>query len=86
MLELYAVKATTNSDDKHKTDEEKRRDAMVMLVAVMIWILLWVWALVRALECSSATPDSRVMHLFFATSSPLLYLVFSYTVQGFCPK
>jgi hypothetical protein len=84
MLELLAMNAAANGDASKKTPAQRRRDAMAMLVAFVIWLLLWVWALVRALHCSSATPDSRAMHLFFATGSPLLYLIFSYTVSGFC--
>lgn len=86
MLELYAMKSATNGDGKHKTPQEKRRDEVVFMVGFMIWMLLWVWALVRALRCSSATPDSRALHLLFATCSPVMYLILSYTVSGFCLK
>lgn len=34
------------------------------------------------MACST---DSRALHLFFATVSPVLYIVFSYLVPGFEP-
>lgn len=59
--------------------------AFTYFILFMIWIGLWIWAVTRAINCSIATPDSRTMHLFFAVSSPIFYIIFSYTVSGMCP-
>jgi hypothetical protein len=59
------------------------RNASVM--ASFIYIFVFVLALYKAMECSSNTPDSRAIHLFFATVSPVMYIIFAYFVPGFCP-
>jgi len=56
------------------------------LMASLIYILIFVLALYRAMECSKKEPDSRAIHLFFASVSPVLYILFSYFVPGFCPN
>lgn len=55
------------------------------LMATLIYFLIFLLALYRAMACSSNNPDSRALHLFFATVSPVLYIVFSYLVPGFEP-
>jgi len=87
MLELLALNAAKNGDNKKpKTEAEKRAEAIATAIVVVIWLAFWIWAIFRALKCSSATPDSRALHLFFATASPVLYIIFSFSVSGFCPK
>lgn len=84
MLELLALNAAKNGDNKPKTPDEKKTEAVKTVVSLVIWLVIWVWAVMRALKCSSATPDSRALHLFFATYTPTLYIIFSYAVSGFC--
>ena len=87
MIEAFALNSLMsgkNSDSDSVSDKQKK-NLGVLLMVVLIWLILWVWALVRAIHCSSKTPDSRAIHLFFATGSPVLYLLFSYTVSGFAP-
>ena len=43
---------------------------------------LWAWAVNVAVEISSPTPDSRLMHVMFALMSPSLYLFYAYTQKG----
>lgn len=54
------------------------------VVVLLLIIVLIVWAWVRALNCSSKSPDSRAIHLLFATVDPILYLIFSYFIEGMC--
>jgi hypothetical protein len=88
MLELHsaltAAKAAVNNDDKKLTPDQQQRLNVTVTVIVIIEVALWIWAIARALQCSKQIPDSRALHLMFAVASPLLYLVFSYTVTGFC--
>lgn len=88
MLELNSAlsvaKATANGEDKQLTPEQQRRLNIAIAVIIIIEVALWIWAIARALECSKHDPDSRALHLMFAVVSPVLYLIFSYTVGGFC--
>lgn len=52
-------------------------------IALVLYLLIFGLAIYRALICSSNNPDSKAIHLFFASVSPLLYIVISYVVQGF---
>lgn len=54
--------------------------------AVVIYISIFVLAIHRALICSSNNPDSRALHLLFATISPVMYILLSYFVPGLAPK
>jgi low temperature requirement protein LtrA len=88
MLELHgalsAAKAAVNNGDNKLTPAQQQRLNVAVTVIVIIEVALWIWAIARALQCSNQTPDSRALHLMFAVVSPVLYLVFSYTVTGFC--
>ncbi len=93
MLELYtlmsAARAATDSDngdngDKKLTPAQQRNLNIAFAVIIVLELVLFVWAIFRAIKCSQATPDSRAVHLLFATVSPVLYLIFSYAVEGFC--
>lgn len=89
MLEFNAMLSAVGASKKCKrkddtlTPEQERNYAIVLSVVIVLEIALWIWAIVRAVHCSQATPDSRAVHLLFATMSPFLYLVFSYTLL--CP-
>lgn len=82
MIELFVLNAAKNNDNK--TDDEKKANNIAVAVTVLVYLIFWIWAIFRALRCSSTTPDSRALHLLFAVSSPLLYIIFSYTVTGLC--
>jgi len=56
------------------------------LMAMLLYVLIFVLALYRAMACSSNTPDSRALHLLFATVSPVMYILFSYFVPGLVPQ
>ena len=88
MLELNSAlsmaKAAANDNGKQLTPDQQRRLNIAMAVIIIIEVALWVWAIARALQCSKQDPDSRALHLMFAVVSPVLYLIFSYTVEGFC--
>ncbi len=90
MLELHtlmsAARAGTTNGDGKLTPEQQRNLNIALVVIIIIELALFIWAIYRALKCSQASPDSRAIHLLFATVSPVLYLVFSYAVEGFCPK
>lgn len=85
MLELYAIKAA-HTNKKQLTPKEIKTRIATFVISVFIYIMFLAWAISRALKCSSKTPDSRAIHLFFCFASPCLYLVSSYTVSGFCKK
>lgn len=55
-------------------------------IAVVIYILIFVLAIYRAMACSSNNPDSRAIHLLFATVSPVMYILLSYLVPGLAPQ
>jgi hypothetical protein len=59
-------------------------DTALLVILIIFEILLFAWAIFRALKCSQKNPDSRAVHLLFASLSPALYLIFSYAVDGFC--
>ncbi len=83
---MSAARATTDSDNGNKklTPAQQRNLNIAFAVIIVIELVLFVWAIFRAIKCSHATPDSRAVHLLFATVSPVLYLIFSYAVDGFC--
>ena len=72
---------------QHQEHHEKRRRALILTV-ILIELILWIWAILRALKCSSVTdPASRTVHLLFATLTPTLYLLFSFfPVFGLCTE
>jgi hypothetical protein len=83
MLELNALLGATKntgSDDK-KNDV---RQTIMRVVIIVLELALFIWAIFRAIKCSQKNPDSRAVHLLFAVVSPTLYLIFSYSVEGFC--
>ena len=88
MLELNSVlsmaKSAANGNGKKLTPDQQRGLNIAITVIIIIEVALWIWAIARALQCSKQDPDSRALHLMFAVVSPLLYLIFSYTVEGLC--
>jgi hypothetical protein len=75
------TKSPTLSPDEKVRMENQLRSAT--FVAVVLYVLIFGLAIYRALICSSNNPDSKAIHLFFASVSPLLYIVISYVVPGF---
>lgn len=71
----------TLSPDQKIAIETQIRSATLM--ALVLYVLIFGLAIYRALICSSNNPDSKAIHLFFASVSPLLYIVVSYVVPGF---
>jgi hypothetical protein len=71
----------TLSPDQKVAMESQIRSATTL--ALVLYVLIFGLAIYRALLCSSNNPDSKAIHLFFASVSPLLYIVISYVVPGF---
>lgn len=85
MLELHALMSAARAVSTGDSEEQKNLN-VAQAVIVVIELIFFVWAIFRAIKCSQATPDSRAVHLLFATVSPILYLIFSHAVEGFCSK
>ncbi len=75
------AESPTLSPEKKLAMESQIRSATLM--ALVLYVLIFGLAIYRALICSSNNPDSKAIHLFFASVSPLLYIVISYVVPGF---
>ena len=83
MFPLTTMTISTSSDDS----KENNNTGSVNVDAVVVFIIelaIIIFAIMRALRCSSNTPDSRAIHLLFATVNPVVYIAFSYIFQGFC--
>lgn len=89
MLELSLIKYNSNClNTKVKSDEDDDDENIPIALLITVFILYFFilsWAILRALICSSPTPDSRALHLLFCFISPTLYLFCTYFVPGFCP-
>lgn len=86
MLELALAKSYTgNKDYNHMSAAQKRSYTITMTIVMVLWIIFFLWAFKRAKLCSSSSPDSRAIHYLFAVVSPVLYVIFSYSVLG-CGK
>ena len=86
MIELYSLNALDAAQkNPDKTPEELRSIMLAKTVMLSIVVLMYIWAFLRALKCSQSNPDSRVIHFGFATISPILYIIFSYTIPGLKP-
>lgn len=83
MIELFALNSS-KADTNNETDDEKNAKKVITITVAIVYLVFWFWAVFRALKCSSSTPDSRALHLMFATISPVMYIILSYTVSGFC--
>ena len=78
----YSLTSSCNGNKSWNdlTTEEK-------VTVVVVWVLLVtliVWAWVRAVNCSKKNTQMRVTHLLFASIDPVLYLIFSYFIDGVC--
>lgn len=81
----YSLYNTTISSTKGKTWDQLTTPEKISTIGVIIIILAFIiWAWVRAIKCSSSNPDSRAVHLLFASADPILYLIFSYFIEGMC--
>lgn len=81
----YSLYDTTTGSGKGKSwDELTTNEKVVLVVTLVLILVLIIWAYVRAMHCSNNNPDSRAIHLLFATVDPVLYLIFSYFLEGMC--
>ena len=80
---LYNMSTSKNGGNS-KWNDLSGVEKVSTIVSMLIFLALIVWAWVRAIKCSSKSPDSRAVHLLFATVDPILYLVFSYFIEGMC--
>ena len=82
---VYNVSNDSNSPtlSPDQKSQMKKDIQIATAVALVLYLLIFALAIYRALVCSSNNPDSKAIHLFFATVSPLLYIVISYVVPGF---
>lgn len=80
MIELFTLKSSTDNGRKWDdlTEEEQKRAMVINSIVVLIYIIIFVWALMRA-----SKQKNKPLHLMFALISPAFYLVFSYFVDGF---
>jgi hypothetical protein len=75
-------------DDKTGQPKITGKDILKIVYILLflgIQIVLWAWAISVAMEISSPTTDSRVLHLMFAFMSPTLYLLIAYTKRDIWP-
>jgi len=86
MIEYYALNTLRNSALNSQTPDQKRMSTIAIVIAIIIIVLLYIWAFSRAMKCSSANPDSRAIHFAFASFSPILYIIFSYFIPGWHPS
>jgi|688.fasta_scaffold00301_36 hypothetical protein len=94
MIELILFNNVYSSshDPNSPTLSPEQKDQMMQnariasAMAVVIYIMILVLALYRAMLCSNANADSRAIHFLFATVSPVMYILLSYLVPGLAPK
>jgi len=83
-----AVKPATAEENVSDTEEDKNKkmnmQAGVSLGAIVLALIFLVWAIVRALKCTKNKKELRGLHVFFAVTDPVMYLVFSYFLSGMC--
>jgi uncharacterized membrane protein len=86
MLEIHAIRSifptTRESDD---IDTKKISTGVNTMIAV-IYLVFFIVAMIRAEKCSTKSNDSRAVHYLFAVVSPVMYVIVSYLVPGFCGK
>ena len=82
---LNSLKQNLKSRENYSGSTDNNLTVVYVIVSIIIFIFI-IWAIARALHCSKSTPDSRAVHLLFAVISPVFYVIFSYSVSGFCPK
>jgi len=85
MLTYSVYNTTTNSTLKNKHwDDLTTTEKVTLVLSLVLILVLIIWAYVRAMNCSNNNPDSRAIHLLFATVDPVLYLLFSYFLDDMC--
>ena len=66
-------------------DEIQAQNTLYMILNILL-LLLYTLAIYRAIAvCSGSSTDSKMLHLLFATTSPIIYLVFSFFTCGVPP-
>jgi len=83
MLTYTLTNNATNNGGRSWNELSTGEQVSVIIIMILV-IALIVWAWMRALKCSTKSPDSRAIHLLFATVDPILYLIFSYFIDGMC--
>ena len=83
MLTYTLTNNATNNGGRSWNELSTGEQISVIIIMILV-IALIVWAWMRALKCSTKSPDSRAIHLLFATVDPILYLIFSYFIDGMC--
>lgn len=63
---------------KDLTPEQQKVYDIVSGVLALLYVVFFVWALVRASRCSSISSDSKAIHYLFAIASPFMYVTLSY--------
>lgn len=72
----------TNKSSNNTSNNTSIGIFITILFLVIIYLIIFAWY--RAYKCSNNTPDSRAIHFLFATTDPLLYIIFSYAIPGMC--
>ena len=82
---LVSAKSMTNTDGGFNQDNIKVA-GILYTILILLEIILWIWAILRAIHCSGSDSTAKVVHLLFAILSPTWYIIFSYSVNGMCSK
>jgi protein-S-isoprenylcysteine O-methyltransferase Ste14 len=80
----YTLSNNATNNGGRTWNELSTGEQVTTIVVIILIIALIVWAWMRALKCSAKSPDSRAIHLLFASTDPILYLIFSYFIDGMC--
>lgn len=75
-------KTEKSENNNDPTNNTSIKIFIVIIFLVIIYLIIFAWY--RAYKCSNNTPDSRAIHFLFATTDPLLYIIFSYAIPGMC--
>ncbi len=81
---MNALRNTVDSSSTVPEDETVGTSSTIDTVdstVILIYLIIIIWALMRAHTCSSANPDSRAIHYLFAIVSPSIYILLSYGVM-----
>jgi hypothetical protein len=80
----YTLTNNATNNGGRTWNELNTGEQVTTIVVLLLVIALIVWAWMRAVKCSAKSPDSRAIHLLFASTDPVLYLIFSYFIDGMC--
>ena len=100
MLDLLVMHTLKNNFIKNKNDNINNNNntsfllnynnnttKSIIIITIIIYsisIILWIWAVFRAIHCTINNLNARLLHLLFSTISPFWYIVFSYSLDGIC--